>query len=296
MVQKKEKGLPHGEAGQVLLIVVLVVIISLTVGLSLVGRTITNLRTSTEESDSQKALAAAEAGIERSIQAQTDIPIADDLDNGSAYSTMVSQINSSAPFFLNGGNIITKNEGADIWFANRDANDKIIYPPPQSPQFFHLYWGFSSEQCGSSTPPAAIQVIVVAGDSAANVKTYRYSYDGCSRGNNFTTPPAGRSLTWNGKTLDFSYRTPGNGANIELVEKSNIIFMRIIPLYANTVIGVDTCNPFNQNNGCTSLPFQGSIVTSTGVSGAANRKITIFKGYAQIYLPYLSYGLFVPGN
>ena len=47
------------EKGQTLLIVVLVMVISLTVGLSVVSKTITNLRTTTEEADSAKALSAA---------------------------------------------------------------------------------------------------------------------------------------------------------------------------------------------------------------------------------------------
>ena len=64
------------QKGQVLLIVVLVMIVALTVGLSLISRSITNLRTSTEEAESQKALAAAEAGIEQALESGQDIQLA----------------------------------------------------------------------------------------------------------------------------------------------------------------------------------------------------------------------------
>src|SRR3990167_7914471 len=58
-------------AGQILLIVVLAAVVSLTVGLSAISRTITNTRVTTEEANSQKALSAAEAGIEELLSNQS---------------------------------------------------------------------------------------------------------------------------------------------------------------------------------------------------------------------------------
>ena len=45
----------QGQKGQILLMVVLATVITLTVGLSAISRTITNTRVSTEEANSQKA-------------------------------------------------------------------------------------------------------------------------------------------------------------------------------------------------------------------------------------------------
>src|SRR3990167_1871590 len=50
--------------GQVLILVLLVVVVALAVGLSVASRNITNVRTSTQTEESQKAFSAAEAGIE----------------------------------------------------------------------------------------------------------------------------------------------------------------------------------------------------------------------------------------
>src|SRR3989344_1439125 len=63
-------ALPAGgrQAGQTLLIVVLIMVVSLTIGLSIASKTITNLRTTTEEADSAKALSAAETGVAQSIK------------------------------------------------------------------------------------------------------------------------------------------------------------------------------------------------------------------------------------
>src|SRR3972149_7458157 len=61
------------EVGQVFLIVLLVMVIALTVGLSVASRNIVSLRTSEEERDSQRALAAAEAGIEQSLKTNSTV-------------------------------------------------------------------------------------------------------------------------------------------------------------------------------------------------------------------------------
>jgi len=294
MALKKQKG-------QILLIVILVVIVASTIGLSLASRSITSLRTSTEEAESQKALAAAEAGMERAIQGNIPMGARDNLTNNSNYATTVTQVQSSS-FLINGGNLIPKDEGADIWFVNHNADGTLDYSSVLSPQFLHLYWGSPSEICGSSNAPAAIQAIVILRNkNTGENKSYRYVYDSCpSRrsGNNFTLSDSG-AFTVPGIFKDdgitqvtFGNRTPESGANSDLAKGvSDVVFIRVIPIYKDSVIGIYACN--RTGNNCTSLPSQGYVITSTGTSGQANRKLTVFKGYPQTYLPYLSYGLFV---
>lgn len=302
MALEEQKGSPRarldsakpGEAGQVLLIVVLVIIIASTVGLSLASRSITSLRSSTEEAESQKALAAAEAGIERAIQGSVPINIPlTNLSNNSNYVTQFTQVDSSS-FLINGGNVIPKDEGTDVWFAQHDANGNPDVSTALTPSFIYLYWGSSSEACGTSTAPAAIQVIIVTSDGTA--VTYRFAYDPCKdvRENNFASPDTGSFLI-GGKT--FMYATPQGGQN-DLAKGGSIkkiVFIRVIPIYKDTVVGISICNR-GGNNCPTPLPSQGYIITSTGTSGQANRKLTVFKGYPQTYLPYLSYGLFFVAN
>jgi hypothetical protein len=50
--------------GQILVLILLIVVVALAVGLSVASRNITNLRTSTQTEHSQRALTAAEGGIE----------------------------------------------------------------------------------------------------------------------------------------------------------------------------------------------------------------------------------------
>jgi len=282
----------RGEAGQILLIVILVIIVASTIGLSLASRSITSLRSSIEEVESQKALAAAEAGIERAIQGNIPINISStDLSNNSRYTAQVAQGNSTR-FLINGGNAIPKDEGADVWFADHDANGNPIVSTALSPNFVSLYWGSSSEICGTSTAPAAIQAIIATSDGTA--VAYRFAYDPCNRGNNFASPDANSGIfpVIEGKT--FMYATSQGGQN-DLAKGGNIkkiVFIRVIPIYKDTIVGVSTCNR-GGNNCPTPLPSQGYVITSTGTAGQTSHKLQVFKGYPQTYLPYLSYGLFV---
>lgn len=300
--KKKDSVLPL-QSGQIVLIVVLVAIVSLTIGLSLVSRSISSLRTSTEEADSQKALSAAEAGIERALKDSTNTPLNETLDNSSKYETKEVE-SSGTEFLLNGGNLITQNEGADIWFANHNSDGTINYGSSVSlnHDFFYLYWGSPQEgACNSSDPslwPAAIEAIVVSRSSSGEIKSYRYAYDLCGDrrdDNNFTQADT-RNKTINGKT--FKIGTPsGNKKSLLSLPSGggdvrDVIFIRVIPLYKNTIIGVSACNLGGNN--CTPLPRQGSNIVSLGQAGTANSKVAVFEGWPQLYLPYLSYGLFVP--
>lgn len=288
------------QKGQVLLAVVLIIVVTSTIGLSLASRTITSFKSSTEEVESQKALSAAEAGIERSIQG--NVPegiVTTSLANNSSYSTTATAIQSSI-FLINGGNTIPKDEGADVWFVNHKADKTPDYATLSSAplSYFHLYWkspaGAPVDDClVSSSAPAAIEAIVVT-NTAGVVKTSKYVYDSCSRGNNFTTAESGTYNELKSATgLVFKNRTPEGGANDLAKGLSNIVFMRVIPLYKEAVIGVFACKRDGSSCVVPPLPSQGYIINSLGTSGQASHKLTYFEGYPQTYLPYLSYGLFV---
>jgi len=273
MALGKQKSLFRSEAGQILLVVVLVVIVVTTIGLSLASRSITSLRTSTEEAESQKALAAAEAGVERLLENSaptTEGTIGGSLANAN-YSATVHQL-SATSFLMNGGNPVPKDEGADLWFTvySSDPNPANRYQNPWNGTL-NVYWGTDSTPCNNP----ALEIIIVTGTANSPVSK-RYVYDPClsrRNENNFGAPPSG-----GGMTLLY-----GSG---DIIVNGGLI-ARVVPLYGSTTVGV---------NGTTALPLQGSVINSTGTSGQTSRKIRVFKGYPQTYLPYLSYGLFVAAD
>lgn len=60
-------------SGQILILVLLVVVVALAVGLSVASRNITNLRTSTQTEQSQRAFSAAEGGVEDVLSRLGDV-------------------------------------------------------------------------------------------------------------------------------------------------------------------------------------------------------------------------------
>jgi len=282
------------QKGQTLLVVVLVMVVALTVGLSVVLRSIINVRTTTEDENSQRAFSAAEAGIEKLSKQSpgssiTNQSIGD--PNTLIRSAAISSFTSNS-FLVNGGLPVPRNDGVDVWFSNQDHTCAAVNPTCSSPRFF-ITWdpGKSTADCSSATnPPAAIEVIVVGG-TVSNPTVTHYGFDPCASrqsSNNFSNTING-ATTINGVT--FPWRTNQSGANS--VDVSNpTFFVRIIPLYNNAIIGVSTCNP--GGGGCTSLPTQGTEINSTGISGNTQRKILVFQPFPKLPNELLQYLLFVP--
>ncbi len=266
------------QSGQVFLVVLLVMVVALTVGLSVASRTIVSLRTSREEISSKKALSAAEAGIEQVLKQPTPIPVGTYFSGepNTTYSANPVEV-LGAEFLVNGGNVIPKDEGADIWLVPHNASNDPDFSSPWTGNIT-IYWGDTLVACNN----AAIEVAVISGTVASPVLK-RYAYDPCSSGinrrsnNNFSPALAGVNVI-SGKT--FSYLTPA-------ISVSSGFVIRVVPLYASSAIGVRvTSGPL--------LPSQGIVIDATGESSGTKRKINVFKGYPQLPIQYFVYGLFSP--
>ncbi len=257
------------QRGQTLLIVVLVMVVALTVGLSVASKSITSLRTSTEEANSQRALSAAEAGIEQAIR--NNVSIANgSLPNNTGYDTSVTEVLGTR-FQLNGGNLVAQDDGIDVWLSEYSSNSAQIYNNPWSGNLTIL-WGDANPGCSN----AALEIVLVTGPKATPALR-RYAVDPCqvrTTTNRFTfaTQSVG---TVDGK--NFYYQTT--------IAVTNGLFARIIPLYTNTYGGII---------GSVALPSQGSVLVSTGRSGTTQRRITVFQGYPELPSEFFPYSLFSP--
>lgn len=265
------------QKGQVLLIVVLVMVTALTVGLSVAARTITNIRTSQEAENSEKAFSAAEAGIEQSLTNGT--PVTGTFANRTSYQTTVSTI-AGIEFPLNNGVPVLKDDSLDVWLST--------YPTYANPWSGTLtfYWGENSNTCTpseASNSMAALEIIVMSG-TKANPRTTRYAVDPCSQ----------RSLSNN-----FEFISPGGGtvggktyAFRRSIAVTSGMFIRVIPLYSPTVIGVRGCDAANTT--CNALPSQGTIVEAVGTADNTTRKLVSFRRYPKLPTELFPYSFFAP--
>ncbi|MDE2026687.1 MAG: hypothetical protein KGJ07_09445, partial [Patescibacteria group bacterium] len=190
-------------SGQAFLIVVLIMVIALTVGLSIASRTVTNLKMGSEEANSQKAFSAAEAGVEQYLQAGSTNPSL----NGTSFNNGSQITNISRTYegqgatstLLNNGDPVSRDEGADIWLNKFDSNPANLYTTNWSGTF-KVYWG---DYTGPIAPPstqfcsfAAVELIVITGPTnwrtnPTQLSMTRYPVEnGCSSGRtrNFPLP------------------------------------------------------------------------------------------------------------
>jgi hypothetical protein len=257
------------QRGQVLLLGVLVITVILTVALSMMARSIVNVRLTVEEDLSKKALAAAEAGIEKSLIANTAATGL--LTNNSEYATAYTPV-TGATFSLNNGRIVAKDEGADIWLSDYSSDPTKIYKNSWSGTLT-IYWGSASDTCDASeavNTRAAIEVVVISGNKNNPVLNH-YAYDSCAtrRGlNNFSTTNAGATV--NGRSY----------ARSAAISVTNGLIARVIPLYANSYIGVQ---------GSAALPSQGTLIQSTGTSGDVKRTVTVLQENPQLPAEFMTY-------
>lgn len=262
------------ERGQILLVVVLAAVISLTVGLSAIGRTITNTKVSVQEANSQRALSAAEAGVEKILNSTTKT-VVDGTLTQSGFNATSTPLSGAGPFVMNCSDQLNsdncwvyQDEGADIWLSN--PVDFSNQWPSSGTGVLTIYWiDNPAPNC------VAIEVSLLTGTSKTNPTLTRYVYDSCgvTRGNGFQAPSQG------------TFRVLGKDYNRSAtINVTNGFVARVIPIYGNTRIAVS-------GNG---LPAQGNIIESTGTSGKSSRKIKVFKGYPRIPIEFFPYNLFIP--
>lgn len=298
-----QKGLPaiasrrRLQAGQTLLIIVLIMVVGLTVGLAVASRSIINVRTSTEEENSQRAFSAAEAGIEQALRIGcitptppgtgtcNPVPIGTFGDNmSSTFNTNITSLRGEE-LLLNGGNPVPKDEGIDVWLVEHDSSGRPDYTNKLNSNNMTVHWGALSDTNCNSDPlinnMAAIEAIVISG-TVINPQTNRYVYDPCPgrrSENNFAPPASGGGGTVSDVTFNYQ-------KNIKI---TNGLVMRIIPIYASTPIGID----FPGESG-KELPSQGNKIDSIGTSGLTKRKVTYYKGYPALPVEFFQYVLFSP--
>jgi len=271
------------QEGQALLIIVLIMVVATTVGLSIISRTVTNLRTAENQQSSQKALAAAEAGVEQAMK--TNSSIQSSFLSGTSYTTSITMAQASAntAFFLNGGDSIYKNDGGTIWITPYSADSSKLFVTTWTGNLT-VYWGSSSDVCTNnlSNTMAALETVVLLGPKASpSVKTY--VFDPC------TDRKAVDNLNGaigSGATLDtnFGRRTFPYSATISINQG---LMIKVIPLYADTFVAAKAN---------IDLPVQGSFISSVGSSGTTQRKITVFQGYPEIPSELFPYSLLILPN
>jgi hypothetical protein len=280
------------QKGQALLIVVLAMVVALTVGLSVVSRSIINLRNSQQQISSQQALSAAEAGVEQTIENGASVGKSN-FSSATSYTTSIETISGGGAFLVNGNNPVPKDDAIYIWLTPYSTDSAKLFQDVDSlgknnrwSGNLNIYWGDSSATCDSAA--AAIEVAVIW-NTRADPKVTRYAFDPCPdriSSNNFTRASSVGQLI-SGTTLIYGSKF-GVGVPIPIV---NGFLVRVVPFYADTYIGVKG----DSAAGSPPLPSQGTIITSTGTTdNNVVRKLNVFQGYPEIPAELFPFSVFWP--
>jgi len=164
--------LKHCE-GQVLLIILLVISVLLVVGLSIVSRSVTDIKISQQSQEAARALWIAQAELEKAIKANASIGTTRDEGLNVEYSVVKSDISGGEFIFPEKTNA---NESVTLWLVpHSETTGEIVAPATPAeyqarlPRKVSLYW--------AETGKPALEATLIYKNAAGNFLFRRYVFD-----------------------------------------------------------------------------------------------------------------------
>lgn len=244
--------------GQALLIILLVMTVGLTVGLSLSTRSVSDLKASGQLEDSSRAFSAAESGIEAVLKGDT--ALSGTVGNASYTLTTSTAGGNDLVFSLGDINVA---DTYTVWLAGHDQSGNLDLSTTYAGGMIDVCW----QKAETSSEEPAMEAAVIYKESTGLYKIWRGAYDPSATrraGNFFSNTDSGTcaNLT-NKKTLNLSSLL---GTKIAL---------RLRPFYARATLSVA---PLTGNN----LPSQGLTISSVGTAGQTTRKVVVTQSYGSL--------------
>lgn len=258
-------------SGQALLLVLLAMSVVLTVALSIVSRSITDISNSSREEDSTRAFSAAESGVERAlIVGNTGTQNLGDATFNATITTGTASTSFVHPVAIASGDALT------FWFLNHDAAGATTCTGNS------CFVGTNLRVCWGNTgvsdiPAAEVSILyTTVPGSYAQARDVKVAYDPVgTRGNNFASPDAG-TCTIGTKTFPYQ-------KNIDLValgipnppSQGTLLLARVKLLYNTTAqeVGISST---------ASIPPQSNTINSLGVAGGSNRKLQVSQLFGEV--------------
>lgn len=263
----------RNSSGQALLIILLIMAVALTIGLSVVSRSITDIRISQEQEESARAFSAAEAGLE-SLLATGGAP---GTVGDFTITTDTQDLGNSSTFVFPG-------DGVTVWLVDHLDEDTLDLDNPKSFTDFEFHWG-NEDLSGNEETAPALEAVIIYKDLAGEYTTKRVAFD----------PKLGRSDGFTSVSDDnhsfgekrFSFRE-----QFADVPNGDLYAIRIKLLYNDQpqILGIEASGD--------DLPLQGNCYESTASSEATgiSRKVEQCQYYPSLsgifdYVLYSGSGL-----
>jgi hypothetical protein len=279
------KKLSNSSSGQALPLVLLSMSVVLTIVLSILARSTVDIGVSTRSEESVRAFSAAEAGIEQAL-------VAGELSGavGSAtFDAHVSNFSSGVSEFILPSSIYS-GESAIVWFTSHDDDGNLVCDA-ENPCFtgsqLQVCWGKEGTSPDLGTTPA-LEVSIIYLSTPGDYLTAKIAREvidpsAVRRSLNSFSAVDGGTCEVDGQTFPFKKTLDLASLNIPVGSygaSGGLQLARIASLY-NTDMG----HPVSINlsfAGNSTLPAQGVIIDSSGVSGSSTRKVEVIRGFKEL--------------
>lgn len=289
------------QKGQLILILILVMTVALSIGLSIVQRSLVDISISSKVEQSSRAFSAAEAGIEKALRGDTTLQTFSEnnsrviaLEDSGLLPAQASSPNQQAAIEFTP---LAKEDVAQVWLADLNSSSNpptAVYAQPT----LNIYWG------NSSTDKAAIEVtLIYYNGSLYTSRKWYLDNPSATRNPANGFDNSATSISCAGtyiigvttyqcrKTLGDNNGT-GNGP-LPATSPNRLILLRMRLLYNTTsqpfaIQATGTCGA------ACSLPPQARRILSTGAAGETQRKIQLLQ-LQKVVPTYFDYVIFSSG-
>ena len=275
------------KSGQALVIVLLIMAVVLTIGLSIGSQTVTDIKISKREEESARAFSAAEAGIEEVLFNSSQTVTSGTVENAN-YQTEKTNFGAGVtelayPYKLASG------DSATLFFMSHDANGNLSCALPLvcfTDRFISVYWGTEGDVTANkgreTTPALEIGIIHNQAGTHRIARGYYDPFTGASdpdtgrRSNRFAavTDSSG-NFSVGGSVFKFRQLIDLGPAGFNIPNRTipGVLVMMRIKLHYNSTpqkVGIRV-------NSAGSLPSQGVEISSTGTYGQSTQKVKVFQ-------------------
>jgi hypothetical protein len=273
--------------------VLLSVGVVLTIALSVVARSITDVSTSTKGEESLRAFSAAEAGVENTLnKSLQSLPIVASPTpvavgtSGSTYTTSLLAFPQTPRSYLYPVEL-SAGDSATVWLSSHDPVSGLTCTGGSKcfqGSTLDLCWG----KTGSGTQPAIAISVLYEDPAGGGVRKYAYiAYD--SNGsrasqNHFIT--SGISSNTGSGACNIGGTALANKVTLNLASDlsipNNAINSKRLKSLTALLLYNTTPTVFGVTNLPDDLPDQGKQVDSVGTAGTSTRKVQVFSLYPEI--------------
>lgn len=231
----------RNQSGQVGIIIILIMVVLLTFGLSIASRSTREVALSQQEEESNRVFNAAEAGVERALATDLDFQ-GESLDSGD---TIIPGTDSNLSYNIAKNRILESRliEGTTAMIQMQDVTNTL-------PAHIYIDWARDSD-CDAENKPASLLVSIYNTSASTSAQVRHYAYAACDRNDDIPVGAAGQN---------------GYFKRADVSTQAGDEFMRIKTVYNDTYLRV---------SGSSTLPTQAYDIRSEATSTLGNEARTV---------------------